>query len=247
MSDWAIREATHQQQLWRIGHGLVTNVAVNLPARLFERTDLVERIQEAARMNGLPHGAIELEITETGLMKNLQEVIPALHRLNEAGVAISIDDFGTGYSSLAYLTSLPIREVKIDRSFVRDLGHTDQSSAVVAAIIALARSLGLRVIAEGVETVMQMNVLLGLGCDLMQGYLFARPMPAEELATWWQERADGIQPASDEPISRAGVVPLPTVVDVVPATPAEDEALVVAAVAPIDAAARERAPRAQGA
>jgi hypothetical protein len=105
----------------------------------------------------------------------------------------------------------------------------------------------LRVIAEGVETVMQMNVLLGLGCDLMQGYLFARPMPAEELATWWQERADGIQPASDEPISRAGVVPLPTVVDVVPATPAEDEALVVAAVAPIDAAARERAPRAQGA
>jgi predicted signal transduction protein with EAL and GGDEF domain len=165
MSEWAIREATHQQQLWRDSHGLITNVAVNLPARLFERTDLVERIQDAAKSNGLPQGALELEITETGLMKNLQEVIPALHRLNEAGVAISIDDFGTGYSSLAYLTSLPIREVKIDRSFVRDLGHTDQSSAVVAAIIALARSLELRVIAEGVETVLQMTVLQDLGCE----------------------------------------------------------------------------------
>ncbi len=247
MSDWAIREATHQQQLWRTNHGLVTNVAVNLPARLFERTDLVERIQDAARTNGLPHGAIELEITETGLMKNLQEVIPALHRLNEAGVAISIDDFGTGYSSLAYLTSLPIREVKIDRSFVRDLGHTDQSSAVVAAIIALARSLGLRVIAEGVETVLQMNVLLGLGCDLMQGFLFARPMPAEDLAAWWHQREQGIQAASGEPISLAGATPLPTVSDVASELPADDEGLEAVTLAPADVAARVRAPRAQGA
>jgi EAL domain-containing protein (putative c-di-GMP-specific phosphodiesterase class I) len=245
MSEWAIREATQQLQLWREVHGLATSVAVNLPARLFERTDLVDRIQDAALTHGLPPGSIELEITETGLMKNLQEVIPALHRLNEAGVAISIDDFGTGYSSLAYLTSLPIREVKIDRSFVRDLGHTDQSSAVVAAIIALARSLGLRVIAEGVETTLQMNVLQGLGCDLMQGYLFARPMPAEEVAAWWSLRAEGLQPASDEPITLTGVTPLPSVVDLAPAT-SDDVTLVTVAVAPADAATRARVPRVQG-
>ena len=129
----------------------------------------------------MPHHAIELEITETGLMKDLQNVIPSLHRLNEIGVEISIDDFGTGYSSLAYLTTLPISELKIDRSFVRDLGMTPQSSAVVTAIIALARSLGLRVIAEGVENLRQMEVLHRLGCGVMQGFLFSKPQPPDDL------------------------------------------------------------------
>ena len=131
----------------------------------------------------MPHHAIELEITETGLMKDLQNVIPSLHRLNEIGVEISIDDFGTGYSSLAYLTTLPISELKIDRSFVRDLGMTPQSSAVVTAIIALARSLGLRVIAEGVENLRQMEVLHRLGCGIMQGFLFSKPQPPEDIET----------------------------------------------------------------
>ena len=114
-------------------------------------------------------------------MKDLQNVIPSLHRLNEIGVEISIDDFGTGYSSLAYLTTLPISELKIDRSFVRDLGITPQSSAVVTAIIALARSLGLRVVAEGVENLRQMEVLHRLGCGVMQGFLFSRAMPPDDL------------------------------------------------------------------
>ena len=135
----------------------------------------------------MPHHAIELEITETGLMKDLQNVIPSLHRLNEIGVEISIDDFGTGYSSLAYLTTLPISELKIDRSFVRDLGLTPQSSAVITAIIALARSLGLRVIAEGVENLRQMEVLHRLGCVVMQGFLFSRPLPPEDIETWLQQ------------------------------------------------------------
>jgi EAL domain-containing protein (putative c-di-GMP-specific phosphodiesterase class I) len=113
-------------------------------------------------------------------------VIPSLHRLTEIGVEISIDDFGTGYSSLAYLTTLPISELKIDRSFVRDLGITPQSSAVVTAIIALARSLGLRVIAEGVENLRQMEVLHRLGCGVMQGFLFSRPIPPDELERWLQ-------------------------------------------------------------
>ena len=127
---------------------------------------------------------IQLEITESNLMKELQNVIPSLHRLNEIGVEISIDDFGTGYSSLAYLTTLPISELKVDRSFVRELGITPQSSAVVTAIIALARSLGLRVIAEGVETLRQMEVLHRLGVQIMQGFLFSRPVPPNELELW---------------------------------------------------------------
>jgi EAL domain-containing protein (putative c-di-GMP-specific phosphodiesterase class I) len=114
-------------------------------------------------------------------------VIPSLHRLIVMGVEISIDDFGTGYSSLAYLTTLPISEVKIDRSFVRDLGITPQSSAVVTAIIALARSLGLRVIAEGVENVRQMEVLHRLGCSIMQGFLFSRAIPPDDLEVWLKQ------------------------------------------------------------
>ncbi|HWH83353.1 MAG TPA: EAL domain-containing protein [Burkholderiaceae bacterium] len=187
MSEWAIREAARQARVWQDNFGFSDSIAVNLPNRLFERTDLVEYIHNAVTTYGVPHHAIELEITETGLMKDLQNVIPSLHRLNEIGVEISIDDFGTGYSSLAYLTTLPISELKIDRSFVRDLGMTPQSSAVVAAIIALARSLGLRVIAEGVENLRQMEVLHRLGCGVMQGFLFSRPQPPEDIEEWLQQ------------------------------------------------------------
>lgn len=187
LSEWAIREAARQARVWQDSFGFADSIAVNLPNRLFERTDLVEHIHQAVTMYGVPHHAIELEITETGLMKDLQNVIPSLHRLNEIGVEISIDDFGTGYSSLAYLTTLPISELKIDRSFVRDLGLTPQSSAVVTAIIALARSLGLRVIAEGVENLRQMEVLHRLGCGVMQGFLFSKPQLPEDIETWLQQ------------------------------------------------------------
>ena len=184
LSEWAIREAARQARIWQDSFGFADSIAVNLPNRMFERTDLVEYIHNAVTSYGVPHHMIELEITETGLMKDLQNVIPSLHRLNEIGVEISIDDFGTGYSSLAYLTTLPISELKIDRSFVRDLGMTPQSSAVVTAIIALARSLGLRVIAEGVENLRQMEVLHRLGCGVMQGFLFSKPLPPEDIETW---------------------------------------------------------------
>ena len=187
LSEWAIREAARQARVWKDSFGFDDSIAVNLPNRLFERTDLVEYIHQAVTTYGVPHHAIELEITETGLMKDLQNVIPSLHRLNEIGVEISIDDFGTGYSSLAYLTTLPISELKIDRSFIRDLGMTPQSSAVVTAIIALARSLNLRVIAEGVENVRQMDVLHRLGCGIMQGFLFSKALPPEDIERWLQD------------------------------------------------------------
>lgn len=184
MSEWAIREAARQVRVWQDNFGFAASIAVNLPNRLFERTDLVEHITEACVHYGIAPRAIELEITETGLMKDLQNVIPSLHRLNQIGVEISIDDFGTGYSSLAYLTTLPISEVKIDRGFIRDLGMTPQSMAVVTAIIALARSLGLRVVAEGVENLRQMEALNRMGCSLMQGFLFSRPLPPDEIERW---------------------------------------------------------------
>ncbi len=186
MSEWALAEAARQVKVWHDRFGFSDAIAVNLPSRLFERPDLVEHIQQYAQSCDVPLRSIQLEITETGLMKDLQGVIPALHRLNDVGVKISIDDFGTGYSSLAYLTTLPISELKIDGSFVRDLGLTPQSAAVVTAIIALARSLGLNVVAEGVENLRQMEVLHRLGCSVMQGYLFSRPIPQDEVERWLQ-------------------------------------------------------------
>ena len=214
LSEWALREAAKQARNWQQAFGFAESIAVNLPSRLFERSDLVEHIHQCVTSCGVPHRVIQLEITEDNLMKELQNVIPALHRLNEIGVEISIDDFGTGYSSLAYLTTLPISELKIDRSFVRDLGITPQSSAVVTAIIALARSLGLRVVAEGVETLRQMEVLHRLGCGLMQGFLFSRGVPADDLQRWleqtvlprkapWIGAAATIEPDSADPAALA--------------------------------------------
>ncbi|MFM2342615.1 MAG: hypothetical protein RLZZ592_2268 [Pseudomonadota bacterium] len=191
MSAWAIAEAARQVAAWRDHHGIALAVAVNLPSRSFERLDLVEQLQAATRAFGLPAQALQLEITETGLMRNIDQVVPVLHRLRQSGVEIAIDDFGTGYSSLSYLTQLPIRELKIDRSFVRHLGEREQSTAVVTAVLALARSLRLRVVAEGVETELQERVLRELGCDTMQGQRFAAPMPADALVRWldrWRVR-----------------------------------------------------------
>jgi predicted signal transduction protein with EAL and GGDEF domain len=184
MSQWALREAARQARVWKDAFGFDDAIAVNMPSRLFERTDLVEHIHEYATQSGVPHRMIHLEITEDNLMKDLQGVIPSLHRLKDIGVEISIDDFGMGYSSLSYLSQLPISELKIDRSFVRELDLASKSTAVVTAIIALARALGLRVVAEGVETDRQLRVLERLGCTMMQGFKFSRALPAAELQRW---------------------------------------------------------------
>ena len=185
LSEWALREAARQAKVWQMNFGFSDSIAVNLPIRMIERSNLIEHIHECVSHYGVPHRAIQLEIVEDSLMEGYAKVIPALHRLNEVGIEISIDDFGTGRSSLAVLTTLPLTELKIDRTFVRDLGITPQSSAVVTAIIALARALGLRrVVAEGVETQRQMEVLHQLGCTIMQGYYFQRPVPPDDLERW---------------------------------------------------------------
>ena len=187
LSEWALREAARQVRAWRLSFDFAGSIAVNLPGRMFERSNLIEHVQRAATANGIPPRTLQLEITETGLMRDLQSVVPSLHRLHEIGVDVSIDDFGTGYSSLAYLTTLPISAVKIDRTFVQDLGVTLQSSAVIAAIVALAGSLGLEVIAEGVENLRQMRALRALGCSIMQGFLFSRPLPPDDLELWLRQ------------------------------------------------------------
>jgi predicted signal transduction protein with EAL and GGDEF domain/CheY-like chemotaxis protein len=187
LSLWALREAARQAREWKLSFGFDESISVNLPSRLFERSDLGEQIHQCATGAGVPHRALKLEITENGLMKDLQALTPGLHMLKDLNVEISIDDFGTGYSSLAYLTTLPIAELKIDRSFVHNLGITPQSAAVVTAIIALSRSLGLRVIGEGVENLRQMEVLHRLGCSAMQGFLFSRAIPAAEIERWLRQ------------------------------------------------------------
>ncbi|GAB4118487.1 MAG: EAL domain-containing protein [Rubrivivax sp.] len=184
LSEWAMREAARQAKVWRQSIGFSHSISVNMPSQMFSRSDLIKTVHEALMLHGVPASMIRLEITENSLMTDLQTVMPALHKLNELGIEISIDDFGTGYSSLSYLTQLPIAELKIDRAFVRDLGITPQSPAIVQAIVALAKALGLRVVAEGVEMLRQQEVLTRLGCSVMQGYMFCRPVPPDELETW---------------------------------------------------------------
>jgi PAS domain S-box-containing protein len=206
MSEWVLREAARQANAWRAHSGLAVPISVNLPVRMFLRTHLAESIQDTLAGHGLAPSALRIEITETGLMNDLQSVMPMLQRLNDIGVEISIDDFGTGYSSLSYLTTLPIAELKIDRAFVRDLGITPQSAAIVQAIVALGNALGLRVVAEGVEMLRQLEGLQRLGCTLMQGYLFCRPMDAGDLERWDASSARGglRAPASVRRLAHAG-------------------------------------------
>jgi EAL domain-containing protein (putative c-di-GMP-specific phosphodiesterase class I) len=166
-------------------------VSVNISSRHFQRGNLVPPVQQALERHRLAPELLELELTETVLMSNLDVALPLLQSLKSLGVSISIDDFGTGYSSLAYLRRLPIDTLKIDRSFVRELEFSPDSAAIVAAIIAMGRALKLRVVAEGVETRAQMLSLHAQNCRLMQGFLFSRPVPADEFERLVAESAGG--------------------------------------------------------
>ena len=181
MGEWAVGRACADLAAWRRQGASIGSVAVNLPSAHFERASLVAVVRDAIAAAQLHPGDLELELTETGIMRELDRTLPRLQELREMGVGIAIDDFGTGYSSLAYLTRLPAGKLKIDRSFVNQMGQSPQSDAIVRAIVALGRGLQMQVVAEGVENAGQARALTELGCPLLQGFLFARPVPADKL------------------------------------------------------------------
>jgi diguanylate cyclase (GGDEF)-like protein/PAS domain S-box-containing protein len=193
IGEWALRTACAQVHAQRaVSPDL--RVAVNLSARQFQDRRLVDEVARALRESGLEPRALELEITETAAMHDAAGTATTLRQLKDLGVRISLDDFGTGHSSLAYLRRFPIDTLKIDQSFVRDMGTDSQATAIVATIISMARSLGLRVLAEGVETAVQRDFLRDFGCDEVQGYLLARPMPIADLAQRLQDETASAVP-----------------------------------------------------
>ena len=180
LGEWVLRTACAQNKLWQDAGLPPIRMAVNLSSRQFRQEDLVEIVSSALEDCNLSPNYLELELTEGSVMENAEKNISMLHRLKQMGVRLSIDDFGTGYSSLAYLKRFPIDTLKIDRSFVQDLSENSDDAAIVIAIMAMARSLNIKVIAEGLETDAQLQFLDQLGCKEMQGYLISPPVPEHQ-------------------------------------------------------------------
>ena len=181
VSDWVLDEACCQIARWHAANHRGLRMSVNLSPREFERDDIVDRVTAAIRAHGLPAGTLEVEITENLLLQDVERVIDKVRTLRGRGVRVAIDDFGTRYSSLNYLRQFPVSSIKIDQSFIRDLGSDVGAAAIVSAFIGIAEGFDLQLIAEGVETDIQVASLRRLGCDTMQGYHFARPMDAASL------------------------------------------------------------------
>lgn len=185
---WVLQTACRQAAVWR-DEGLldtIEHVAVNMSARQTRDERLMDDINAILAETGLPPRLLELEITEGVLMENVNANLDLLHSFQAAGIHLSIDDFGTGYSSMSYLKRFPIDQLKIDRSFIHDV--PGDGEAIATAIIAMAHSLGLTVVAEGVENPAQLAFLRSAGCDIVQGFYFARPMPAAQLSEWLRAR-----------------------------------------------------------
>jgi predicted signal transduction protein with EAL and GGDEF domain/DNA-binding response OmpR family regulator len=192
ITEWAVREVCQQLARWADAGMAPVPVSVNISGRHLQHANLLEPVEAALRGVRLDASLLELELTEAVLMQDFNATLPLLQALKRLGVSISVDDFGTGFSSLAHLTRLPIDALKIDRSFVHELEAGPESAAIVAAIIAMSRSLKLRVVAEGVETRSQMAQLFDQGCHLMQGFLFSPAVPGEDFpALMKAERAGG--------------------------------------------------------
>ncbi len=183
ISDFVLAEACAQLAAWRQA-GLSIGVAINLSGHEFSDSGLVDRIAGHLRANELPPEALTLEVTETAVMSDLEQVRAVLDDLDSLGIEIAIDDYGTGYSSLAYLHQLPVRELKIDRSFVTNLANESSNRIIVQSSIAMAHSLGLKVVAEGAEDAVTCAVLADLDCDFIQGYYLSKPMASSQLQSW---------------------------------------------------------------
>nr|WP_051481703.1 EAL domain-containing protein [Paraburkholderia nodosa] len=182
LSDWVLREACRQNRAWQLAGLPPVRVSVNFSAKTFHQRDIAQLVKDVLQETGLEACWLEIELTESTLMRNAEEAVSMLNELHALGIGIAIDDFGTGYSSLSYLKRLPVDRLKIDRSFVADIGTSSDDETITAAIIALAHELQLQVIAEGVETSAQFAFLRARACDELQGYFFAPPLPGDEAA-----------------------------------------------------------------
>ncbi|WDY55600.1 putative bifunctional diguanylate cyclase/phosphodiesterase [Pseudomonas sp. PSKL.D1] len=191
IGEWVLDEACRQMRAWLDQGHADWRMAVNLSAIQFCHAGLVDSVARALNTHGLPANRLTLEITETTAMHDADASLTVLQRLSDMGVDLSIDDFGTGYSSLMYLKRLPANELKIDRGFVRDLEQDSDDAAIVSAIVALGQALGLRIVAEGVETGGQQDFLTRLGCDSLQGYLLGQPVPADQFIDKLQQLEKG--------------------------------------------------------
>jgi len=181
LGNWVLENACHQLALWSTRPQLASlSLSVNVSARQFRQLNFTETVQEVLARTGAPANRLKLELTESTLIEDTDAVVRRMAELQALGIRFSLDDFGTGYSSLAYLKRLPLAQLKIDQSFVRDLLTDANDAAIVKTIIALGNSLGLAVIAEGVETDAQLSFLAEHGCREYQGYLFSKPAPLEE-------------------------------------------------------------------
>jgi diguanylate cyclase (GGDEF)-like protein/PAS domain S-box-containing protein len=184
IGEWVLREACRQNRAWQRAGLPVMPVSVNLSAVQFRQAALEQLVMDALRDADLPPECLELEVTETSIMHDMETVRGTLEALRSGGIRLSIDDFGTGYSSLAYLKRLPLDRLKIDRSFVQDVPNDTDDAAIAAAIVGMAQTLGLRTLAEGIETTSQLEFLRRLGCEEAQGFLFSRPLPPDAFVAW---------------------------------------------------------------
>ncbi|MGH8780926.1 sensor domain-containing protein [Paraburkholderia sp.] len=182
LSEWVLREACRQNRAWQDEGLPPARVSVNLSARVFQQRDIARLVTDVLAETGLAPQYLELELTESAIMRNAEEAVSMLTELHALGIGLAIDDFGTGYSSLSYLKRFPVDRLKIDRSFVSDIGVSGDDETITSAIIALAHSLQLQVIAEGVETLAQLDFLRERACDEMQGFYFAKPLPNDAIA-----------------------------------------------------------------
>ncbi|GAB4383092.1 MAG: hypothetical protein Kow00121_44380 [Elainellaceae cyanobacterium] len=189
IGEWVLRTACAQSRAWQNAGFSPVRMSVNLSACQFEQPNLVAMIQQILEETGLEACCLELEVTESALMTDIQRSVQVLTQLRELGVLLALDDFGTGYSSLNYLKRFPVNMLKIDRSFVQDVMSNPDSAAVTDAIIALAKSLRLTITAEGVETQEQLNYLQMQGCDEGQGFYFSRPVPASSITETLKHRS----------------------------------------------------------
>lgn len=178
---WAIEEACRQARAWHERGEFSGSVAVNISALELSQPHFIDVVYRALERHNIHPRRLILEITETRAMNDVDLSLRTLHDLNRIGVRVALDDFGTGHSSLAYLKSLPVSEVKIDKAFIKEIAHCPKDVAIVTAIVALAKTLGVGVVAEGVEMASQLAVLAGIGCGTVQGYLIGRPMAPKDL------------------------------------------------------------------